>query len=163
MRHTLPSHISHITSPAPNALYGPEDLMDVMLAMCTQNQFVATCVRAMGRRGAPTMTGQQFLQLPGAQRPDDALETSLNIPESAAQILKESGRLGGPVKVGVDEIFREGYDGKKPERKEGKRKNGTNRFEGYITMQAVSHRDPVTVSGHPIANGEDRLTIWTAS
>ena len=156
MRHTLLPHISHITSPAPNALYGPEDLMDTMLAMCTQNQFVATCVRAMGRRGAPTMTGQRFLQLLGAQRPDDALETSLDILESAAQVLKESGRLGGPVKVGVDEILLERYDEKKPEHKGGKRKNGTNRFEGYVTMQVVSHRDPVTVSGYPIANGESQ-------
>ena len=38
----------------------------------------------------------------------------------------------------------------------GKRKNGTNRFEGYVTMQVVSHRDPVTISRYPIANGESQ-------
>ena len=156
MRRTLLPHISHITSSAPNALYGPEDLMDAMLTMCAKSQFVATCVRAMKRRGAPTMTGQRFLQMVGAQRSDDALETSLNILESAALALKESGRLGGPVKVGVDEILLERYDRKKSEHKGGKRKNGTNRFEGYVTMQVVSHRDPVTVSGYPIANGESQ-------
>lgn len=36
-----------MASNAPNALYGPEDLMNTVLAMCSQNQFVATCVRAM--------------------------------------------------------------------------------------------------------------------
>ena len=156
MHCTLLPHISHIASSAPNALYGPEDLMDIMLAMCTQNQFVATCVRMMGRHGAPIMTGQRFLQIVGAQRPDDALETSMDILESAALALKESGRLGGPVRVGVDEILLERYDKKKPEHRGGKRKNGTNRFEGYVTMQVVSHRDPVTVSGYPIANGESQ-------
>ena len=156
MRHVLLPHVSHIPSSAPNALYGAEDVLDTMLAMCTQNQFVATCVRMMARHGAPTMTGQRLLQLLGAQPPDDALEASLNALESTALIVKESGRLGGPVKVGVDEILLERYDEKKPEHKGGKRKNGTNRFEGYITMQVVSHRDPVTVAGYPIANGESQ-------
>ena len=50
----------------------------------------------------------------------------------------------------------ERYDGKKPEHKGGKKKNGTNRFEGYVTMQIVSLRDPVTISGYPIANGESQ-------
>lgn len=83
MCRTLLPHISHIPSSAPNALYGPEDVMDTMLTMCTRNEFVATCVRMMARRGAPTMTGQRLLQLLGAQPPDDALEgpwTSWNRP-----------------------------------------------------------------------------------
>ncbi|MBI1658870.1 MAG: transposase [Thaumarchaeota archaeon] len=148
--------MAHLASSAPNALYGPEDLMDMTLAMCSQNQFVATCVRAMARHRTRTMTGQRFLQLLGAQPPDEMLEASLNILESTAAILRESGRLGGPVRVGVDEVLLERYDGKKPEHKGGRRKNGTNRFEGYITMQIVSHRDPVTIGGYPIANGESQ-------
>ena len=156
MRRTLLPHMAHMASAAPNALYGPGDLMDMTLAMCSQNQFVATCVRAMARHRTRTMTGQRFLQLLGAQPPDGMLEASMNILESTAAILKESGRLGGPVRVGVDEVLLERYDGKKPEHKGGKRKNGTNRFEGYITMQIVSHRDPVTISGYPIANGESQ-------
>ena len=145
-----------MTSNAPNALYGPEDLLNTVLAMCSQNQFVATCVRAMVRRRAPTMTGQRLLQLLGAQPPDRMLEASLDILESTIPVLRESGRLDGPVRVGVDEVLLERYDAKKPEHKGGKKKNGTNRFEGYITMQIVSHRDPVTVSGYPIANGESQ-------
>ena len=156
MRHTLLPHVAGMASSAPNALYGPGDLMNMTLAMCSQNQFVATCVRAMRRHRARTMTGQRFLQLLGAQQPDNMLETSLNILESTAAVLRESGRLGGPVRVGVDEILLERYDGKKPEHKGGKKKNGTNRFEGYVTMQIVSHRDPVTISGYPIANGESQ-------
>ena len=156
MRRTLLPHMAHLASSAPNALYGPEDLMDMTLAMCSQNQFVATCVRAMARHRTRTMTGQRFLQLLGAHPPDGMLETSMNILESTAATLRESGRLGGPVRVGVDEVLLERYDGKKPEHKGGKRKNGTNRFEGYITMQIVSHRDPVTISGYPIANGESQ-------
>ena len=148
--------MAHMTSSAPNALYGPEDLMDTALAMCSKNLFVATAIRMMARHGMHTMTGQRFLQLLGAQPPDDMLETSLDILESTIPILKESGRLGGPVRVGVDEILLERYDVKKPEHKGGKRKNGTNRFEGYITMQIVSHRDPVTISGYPIASGESQ-------
>ncbi|MCE2509249.1 MAG: hypothetical protein J4G04_08170, partial [Nitrosopumilaceae archaeon] len=144
MRRTLLPHVAGMASSAPNALYGPEDLMNMILAMCSQNQFVATCVRAMRRHRARTMTGQRFLQLLGAQPPDSMLETSLNILESTAAILEWSGRLGGPVRVGVDEILLKRYDGKKPEHKGGKKKNGTNRFEGYVTMQIVSHRDPVT-------------------
>ena len=156
IRRTLLPHVAHLASSAPNALYGPGDLMDVALAMCSQNQFVATCVRAMARHRTRTMTGQRFLQLLGAQTPDDTLEKSLDMLESTAAMLRASGRLGGPVRVGVDEILLERYDGKKPEHKGGKRKNGTNRFEGYITMQIVSHRDPVTISGYPIANGESQ-------
>ncbi len=156
MRRTMLPHMAHLASAAPNALYGPQDLMDVALAMCSQNQFVATCVRAMARRRVQTMTGQRFLQLLGAQPPDGMLEMSLDILESSTAILKESGRLGGPVRVGVDEILLERYDGKKPEHKGGRKKNGTNRFEGYITMQIVSHRDPVTISGYPVANGESQ-------
>ena len=156
MRRTLLPHVAHMASSAPNALYGPDDLLDTTLAMCSQNQFVATCIRAMVRHGARTMTGQRFLQLLGAQPPDHMLETSLDILESTIPALRESGRLGGPVRVGVDEVLLERYDGKKPEHKGGKRKNGTNRFEGYITMQIVSHRDPVTISGYPIANGESQ-------
>ena len=53
--------------------------MDTTLALCLKNRFVATCVRAMGRRGRQTMTGQRFLQLLGAQPPDDVLKLSLNM------------------------------------------------------------------------------------
>ena len=156
MRLTLLPHMAHMASSAPNALYGPEDLMNITLAMCSQNQFAAMCVRAMRRHGQQTMTGQRFLHLLGAQPPDDMLEASLNILESSALVLKESGRLGGPVRMGVDEVLLGRYDGKKPEHKGGKRKNGTNRFEGYITMQIVSHSDPETIRGYPIANGESQ-------
>lgn len=120
MRRTLLPHMAHMASAAPNALYGPGDLMDTTLAMCSQNQFVATCVRAMARHRTRTMTGQRFLQLLGAQPPDGMLEASMNILESTAAILKESGRLGGPVRVGVDEVLLERYDGKKPEHKEAR-------------------------------------------
>ena len=110
---TLLPHMAHMTSSAPNALYGPEDLMNTALVMCSQNQFVATAIRMMARHGMRTMTGQRFLQLLGAQPPDDMLETSLDMLESTIPVLKESGRLGGPVKVGVDEILLERYGVKK--------------------------------------------------
>ena len=42
MRHTLLPHVAGMASSAPNALYGPGDLMNMTLAMCSQNQFVAT-------------------------------------------------------------------------------------------------------------------------
>ena len=155
-RRTLLPHLAHMASSAPSALYGPVDLMNTALAMCSRNQFVATSIQAMARHGMRTMTGQRLLQLLGEQPPDYMLGTSLDMLESTIPVLKESGRLGGPVRVGVDEILLERYDGKKPEHKGGKRKNGTNRFEGYITMQTVSHRDPATISGYPIANGESQ-------
>ena len=56
MHRTLLPHMAHMASSAPNALYGPEDLMDMTLAMCSQNQFVAACFRAMVRHRTRTMT-----------------------------------------------------------------------------------------------------------
>ena len=114
--------------------------MNATLATRSKNQYAAMCVRALERHGRQTMTGQRFLQPLGAQPPDNMLQISLNMLEPSALAVRESGRLDGPVRVGVDGILLERCDGKKPERKGGKRKNGTNRFEGYVTMQIVSHK-----------------------
>ena len=114
MRRTLLPHVAPMTSNAPNVLYGLGDLMNTVLAMCSQNQFVTTCVRAMVRRRVPTMTEQRLLQLLGAQPPGHMLETALDILESIILVLRESGRLGGPVRVSVDEVLLERYDAKKP-------------------------------------------------
>ena len=123
-RRTLLPHMAHMTSSAPNALYGPEDLLNTALAMCNQNQFVTTAIRAMMRHGVHIMTEQRFLQLLGAQPPDDMLETSLDILESTIPVLKESGRLGGQVRVGVGEILLERYDVKNPNTREGRGRTG---------------------------------------
>lgn len=154
LRGILLVYLSQITSPAPNALYGPEDLLDALLGLCSRNQFVATCMRAMRRHGVRAMTGQRLLQLLGGIPRDDMLEISLGILEESAALLKKSGRLGGPVRLAVDEHLLERYDKKGIHHKSGKRKNGTNRFEGYITAQIVSHAHTLTLGAYPIADGE---------
>ena len=50
-------YMAHMALSAPNALYGPEDLMRTTLAMILQNQSVATYVRTMVSHRARTMIG----------------------------------------------------------------------------------------------------------
>ena len=99
------------------------------------------------------MTPQRFLQILGRTTPDDMLEIGGDMLEASVGLVAGSGRLKGPVKVAVDEHLIP-YHGSNDQYKGGKRKGGTNRFEGYITAQAVSRRPSATFAAYPIANGE---------
>ena len=60
------------------------------------------------------------------------LEIGGDVLEASVGPMVNSGRLSGPTKVAVDEHFIP-YHGSNGQHKGGKRKSGTNRFEGYIT------------------------------
>lgn len=98
-------------------------------------------------------SGQRVLQLLGAQRPDDAPETSQGgILESATLVLKEPGRLDGPAKVGIGEIFPERYGGGK-----ARAQGGRNQPLWWVRYDAGSlPRDPATTSEYPVADGESQ-------
>ena len=102
-------------------------------------------------------SGQRVLQLLGAQRPDDAPETSQGgILESAALVLKEPGRLDGPAKVGIGEIFPERYGGGKA-RAQGGRNQPLWRV---VTMQAVSHVTRQRQANTRLQTVRARRAVW---
>ena len=105
------------------------------------------------------MTNQRFLQLLGAIPDDEMLELCLDMVAESAQVVIKAGRLSGEVTIAVDEILVPRFDklGKDhPDLKSGKKKNGTNIFEGYMTAQIVSGKRRPTLAFYPIANGESQ-------
>ena len=151
--------LERIASTAPNAKYGPTDLYHVAIAQCNKNDTVAPTVRMMRRRFSGVMTNQRFLQLLGAIPDDEMLELCLDMIEASAQVVIDVGRLSGEVTMAVDEILVPRFDklGKDhPDLKGGKKKNGTNFFEGYMTAQIVSGKKRPTLAVYPIANGESQ-------
>lgn len=148
-----------IASPAPNAKYGPLDLYHIAIAQCNENKTVAPTVRMMKRRFKGVMTNQRFLQLLGAIPEDEMLELCLDLIEASAQMVVDLGRLSGEVTIAVDEILVPRFDdlGKDhPDVKSGKKKDGTNIFEGYMMAQVVSGKQRPMVAAYPIANGESQ-------
>lgn len=153
---TLGSIIAPLTSSAPNAKYGPADLVNIGIALCKHNTFVAPTVRTMKRNDIATMTRQRFLQILGQQDPDMMLECCLDMLEAGVMRLKETGRLDKPITMAMDEHGIEYYGKNRSYTKGGRRKNGTNQFEGYITAQAVSGQYRATLAAYPIATGESQ-------
>ena len=147
--------IDVLASPAPNAKYTARDILDVALAQCNANDFVAPSVRKMRRRGANGMTGQRFLQLLGAPDSAEMLEICGDMLEAGVKPLVKAGRLKGKVVVAADEHTIPRCDkGENGDLKGGKRKGGTNKFECHMTMQVVSGKSRVTLSSYQVANGE---------
>ena len=148
-------YIAPLMSQSPNAKYGPDDMLDVLLQLCSQNMYVSTGIEIMSEYRS-CMTSQRVLQLLGEKNLDYMLDHVLDMLDAAARLLKESGRLGGPVVLAVDDHLIERYDKKGPYHKGGKKKNGTNHFEGYTTAQIVSSDKPLTLAAYAIANGESQ-------
>ena len=153
---TLSSVIAPLTSSAPNAKYVPDDLVNVGITMCKHNTFVAPTMRTMKRNNIDTMTRQRFLQILGQQDPDIMLECCLDMLEAGVIKLKETGRLDEPITIAMDEHCIPYYGKERSYTKGGRRKNGTNQFEGYITAQAVSGQYRATLAAYPIATGESQ-------
>ena len=156
------SVIGALASPSPNAKYSALDILNVALSQCHANDFVATTVRAMRKRGVKTMTGQRFLQLLGKRDPDETLEICGDMLEAAVKMLAEAGRLKGNLVLAVDEHGIPYYGKKRYGTKDGKKKDGTNWFECYITIQVVSGKSPVTLSVYRIAAGESQTHYLSA-
>ena len=148
--------IGALASPSPNAKYSALDVLNVALSQCHANGFVATTIEAMRKRGIKTMTGQRFLQLLGKRDPDDMLEICGDMLEAAVKTLAKAGRLKEKRVFAVDEHGIPYYGKNRSDAKGGKKKAGTNWFECYMTMQAVSGKSPVTWSAYRIAAGESQ-------
>ena len=146
--------LSRIASPGPNAIYTPADLLKVAIMLCKERKPVATTIRAMSRRLKHVMTGHRFLQLLGGLSPDEMLKLCLDMMDACTRMMVETGRLAGEVVLAVDEHLIPWYTKKNQYTKGGRRKKGTNTFEGYITAQVVSGRTHPTVAGYQIASGE---------
>ena len=150
------SVIGVLASPSPNAKYSALDILNVALSQCHANDFVSTTIRAMRRSGVKTMTGQRFLQLLGKRDPDEMLEICGDMLEAAVRRLAEAGRLKGKLVLAVDEHGIPYYGKERSDARGGKKKDGTNWFECYMTMQVVSGKSPVTLSVYRIASGESQ-------
>ena len=148
--------IGDLASPSPNAKYSALDILNVALSQCRANGFVSTTVRAMGKRGVKTMTGQRFLQLLGKRDPDEMLEICGDMLEAAVGRLAEAGRLKGKLVLAADEHGIPYHGKDRSDAKGGKKKGGTNWFECYVTMQVVSGKSPATLSVYRIAAGESQ-------
>ena len=146
---------SLLASPSPNARYKPSDIMDVTIMQCQGRKPVATTIRSMRRRtNRPVMTGQRYLQLLGGKNPGDMLEICQDMIDKSCQTVVETGQLRGKVKLAVDEHLIPWHTEKNEYSKGGKRKKGTNVFEGYISSQVVAKKINPTVACYPIATGE---------
>ena len=154
--------IGALASPSPNAKYSALDVLNVALSQCRANGFVATAIEAMRKRGVRTMTGQRFLQLLGKRDPDDMLEICGDMLEATVKMLAEAGMLKGKRVFAVDEHGIPYYGKERFDAKGGKKKAGTNWFECYVTIQAVSGKSPVTLSAYRIAAGESQTHYLSA-
>ena len=147
--------IGALASPSPTTKYSALDVLNVALSQCYANDFVATSIEAMDKRGVKTMTGQRFLQLLGRRDPGDMLEICSDVPGAAVKMLAEAGRLKGSLVLAVDEHGIP-YYGKERSGAKGGKKDGANWFECHVTMQVVSGKSPVTLSVYRIAAGESQ-------
>lgn len=152
----LPHIIARFVSTAPNAKYTPQDVLRVSMSLCQHSETVAPTIRKMDRRDMDVMTGQRFLQILGAVPIKDMQGICHDMLETSVKAVAETGRLSGNLTIGVDDHLIPRFDKKgkeHPDLKSGKRKRGTNIFEGYMTAQVVSGKRRATLAAYPIVNG----------
>lgn len=149
--------ITSIVSAAPNAMYDASAFMDMVMYMCRENGFVAPCARSLKRRNLHVMCGGRLLQLLGQPKRDAMSDMCSSMLDASVAEMVSRGKFAHAIILAIDEHLIARYTKKdNPNIKGGKKKSGTNFFEGYMTAQSVSGKTKATLAARAIKNGDSQ-------